>query len=233
MHVHSSSSDEHAADADTALASAASAVSTPQLAGAMQRLAERFRGNADDVGTRMTSLGASLTTAAHSVASTDSSIAMAGAEAQPVSVLAGALNAADVIDVADDADSLRSAAQRFSAAAEGVLSAATSGSITWSGLPAVFTSDALQPASLADGPGAPKAKQIQTAADEFLQVASIAANRIEDLKHDHDVLVRQIEQFHAPLLAESLRKQQSRLRGVTCSAPSVPWSRIGSRFPRW
>ncbi|MFJ7289688.1 hypothetical protein ACIQUC_15360 [Curtobacterium sp. NPDC098951] len=115
-----------------------------------------------------------------------------------MSVLAGALNAADVIDVADDADSLRSAAQRFSAAAEGVLSAATSGSITWSGLPAVFTSDALQPA-LAPlmGPALQKAKQIQTAADEFLQVASIAANRIEDLKHDHDVLVRQIEQFHA------------------------------------
>ncbi len=79
-----------------------------------------------------------------------------------------------------------------------MLSAATSGSITWSGLPAVFTSDALQPA-LAPlmGPALQKAKQIQTAADEFLQVASIAANRIEDLKHDHDVLVRQIEQFHA------------------------------------
>jgi hypothetical protein len=75
LHVHSSSSDEHAADADTALASAASAVSTPQLAGAMQRLSERFRGSADDVGTRMTSLGASLTTAAHAVVSTDSSIA--------------------------------------------------------------------------------------------------------------------------------------------------------------
>lgn len=115
-----------------------------------------------------------------------------------MSVLAGALTAADVVDVSDDADALRSAARRFSAAADGILTNATNGSTAWSGLPAVFTSDALQPAlaPLMD-PAVQKATQIQSAADEFLQVATRAANSIEDLKHDHDVLVRQIEQFHS------------------------------------
>lgn len=75
LHVHGTSCDEHAADAEAALASAAGSTSTPQLAGAMQRLAGRFRGNADDVGDRMTSLGSSLTTAAHAIVGTDAALA--------------------------------------------------------------------------------------------------------------------------------------------------------------
>jgi hypothetical protein len=115
-----------------------------------------------------------------------------------VSVLAGALTAADVTDVPDDADALRSAARLFSTAADGVLGAATNASRSWAGLPAVFTSDALQPAltPLMD-PAVQKAQQMQAAADEFLQIASRAATSIDDLKDDHDRLVRQIEQFHS------------------------------------
>lgn len=115
-----------------------------------------------------------------------------------MSVLAGALTAADVTDVPDDADALRSAARLFSTAADGVLGAATNASQSWAGLPAVFTSDALQPAltPLMD-PAVQKAQQMQAAADEFLQIASRAATSIDDLKDDHDRLVRQIEQFHS------------------------------------
>lgn len=115
-----------------------------------------------------------------------------------MSILAGALTAEDVTDVPDDADGLRSAARRFAEAADGMLDAATNGSRAWSGLPTVFTSDALQPAltPLMD-PAVEKAQQVRTAADEFTQVASRAANSVADLKHDHDVLVQQIEQFHA------------------------------------
>lgn len=85
-----------------------------------------------------------------------------------------------------------------SAATDDILTSATNGCTAWSGLPAVFTSDALQPAlaPLMD-PAVQKARQIQSAADEFLQVATRAANSIEDLQHDHDALVRQIEQFHS------------------------------------
>ncbi|MGL3200225.1 MULTISPECIES: hypothetical protein [Curtobacterium] len=75
LQAHGATSDGHAADADAALAAAAGALTTPTIAGAVQRLAERFRGNADDVGTRMTSLGSSLTTAAHAVLTADSSLA--------------------------------------------------------------------------------------------------------------------------------------------------------------
>lgn len=115
-----------------------------------------------------------------------------------MSVLAGALTAADVTDVPDDADALRSAARLFSTAADGVLGAATNASRSWAGLPAVFTSDALQPAltPLMD-PAVQKAQQMQAAADEFLQIASRAATSIDDLKDDHDRLVREIEQFHS------------------------------------
>lgn len=115
-----------------------------------------------------------------------------------MSVLAGALTAADVTDVPDDSDALRSAARLFSTAADGVLGAATHASRSWAGLPAVFTSDALQPAltPLMD-PAVQKAQQMQAAAEEFLQIASRAANSIDDLKDDHDRLVRQIEQFHS------------------------------------
>ncbi|WP_146242796.1 hypothetical protein [Curtobacterium sp. MCBD17_019] len=56
------------------------------------------------------------------------------------------MTADDVTDVPDDADGLRSAARRFSTAADGVLDAATNASRSWSGLPAVFSSNALQPA---------------------------------------------------------------------------------------
>lgn len=115
-----------------------------------------------------------------------------------MTVLTGAVTAADVTDVLDDADGFRSAARRFSSAADGVLDATTNASRSWAGLPTVFTSDALQPAltPLMDA-ALHKARQMQAAADEFLQVASGAANSIRDLKRDHDVLVRQIEQFHA------------------------------------
>lgn len=115
-----------------------------------------------------------------------------------MSVLAGALTAADVTDVTDDADALRSAARRFSAAAGGVLDTATTASRAWAGLPMVFTSDALQPAltPLMD-PAVQKAQQMRSAAEEFLQIASRAANSIDDLKQDHERLVRQIEQFHS------------------------------------
>lgn len=108
------------------------------------------------------------------------------------------MTAADVTDVPDDADGLRSAARRFASAADGVLDAATDGSRSWSQLPTVFISDALQPVltPLMD-PAVQKARQMQAAADEFLQVACRAANSIEDLKRDRDVLVQQIEQFHA------------------------------------
>ncbi|SBN63124.1 hypothetical protein GA0004736_2044 [Curtobacterium sp. 9128] len=75
LQVRGASSDEHAADVDAALAAAAGATSTPQLAGAMQRLAGRFRGTADDVGARMTSLGSSLTTAAQAIVNTDTTLA--------------------------------------------------------------------------------------------------------------------------------------------------------------
>ena len=75
LQAHGATSDGHAADADAALAAASGALTTPTIAGAVQRLAERFRGNADDVGTRMTSLGSSLTTAAHAVLTADSSLA--------------------------------------------------------------------------------------------------------------------------------------------------------------
>ncbi|MBF4582534.1 hypothetical protein ITJ54_07625 [Curtobacterium sp. VKM Ac-2865] len=115
-----------------------------------------------------------------------------------MSVLAGALTAADVTDVTDDAAALRSAAQRFATATDGVLSAATAASRSWSGLPAVFTSDALQPAltPLMD-PAVTKARHLQSAGDAFLRVASRAANRIEELEQSHDALVRQIDAFHA------------------------------------
>jgi hypothetical protein len=115
-----------------------------------------------------------------------------------VSVLAGALTAADVTDVTDDAAALRSAAQRFATATDGVLSAATAASRSWSGLPAVFTSDALQPAltPLMD-PAVTKARHLQSAGDAFLRVASRAASRIEELRQSHDALVRQIDAFHS------------------------------------
>lgn len=115
-----------------------------------------------------------------------------------MSVLAGALTAADVTDVTDDAAALRSAAQRFATATDGVLSAATAASRSWSGLPAVFTSDALQPAltPLMD-PAVTKARHLQSAGDAFLRVASRAASRIEELGQSHDALVRQIDAFHA------------------------------------
>lgn len=115
-----------------------------------------------------------------------------------MSVLAGALTAADVTDVTDDAAALRSAALRFATATDGVLSAATAASRSWSGLPAVFTSDALQPAltPLMD-PAVTKARHLQSAGDAFLRVVSRAANRIEELGQSHDALVRQIDAFHA------------------------------------
>lgn len=115
-----------------------------------------------------------------------------------MSVLAGALTAADVTDVTDDAAALRSAAQRFAAATDGVLSAATAASRSWSGLPAVFTSDALQPAlTPLMAPAVDKARHLQSAGDAFLRVATRAASRIEELGLAHDALVRQIEAFHA------------------------------------
>ncbi|PZE25668.1 MULTISPECIES: hypothetical protein [unclassified Curtobacterium] len=108
------------------------------------------------------------------------------------------MTADDVTDVPDDADGLRSAARRFSTAADGVLDAATNASRSWSGLPAVFSSNALQPAltPLMD-PALQKAQQMQVAAHEFLRVATRAADSIDDLAHEHDRLVRQIAQFHA------------------------------------
>ncbi len=115
-----------------------------------------------------------------------------------MSVLAGALTAADVTDVTDDAAALRSAAQRFSAATDGVLSAATAASRSWSGLPAVFTSDALQPAlTPLMAPAVDKARHLQSAGDAFLRVATRAASRIEELGLAHDALVRQIDAFPA------------------------------------
>jgi hypothetical protein len=115
-----------------------------------------------------------------------------------MSLLAGALTVADVTDVPDDADALRSAARRFADAADGVLTAATSGSRAWSGLPGVLTADALTPAlaPLMD-PAVRRAQRMQEAADEFQAVATRAANSIDELHQDHDVLVAQIEQFHA------------------------------------
>jgi hypothetical protein len=115
-----------------------------------------------------------------------------------MTLLTGALTAADVTDVPDDADALRGAARRFANAADGVHSAATSGSRAWAGLPGVLTADALTPAlaPLMD-PAVQRARGMQSAADEFLRVATRAANSIDDLKHEHDLLVKQIDQFHA------------------------------------
>ena len=115
-----------------------------------------------------------------------------------MSVLAGALSPADVTEVPDDAVALRSAAQKFANAVDGVLSAAAAGSRAWAGLPSVFSADALSPAlaPLMD-PAVQKAREMQSAADEFLRVAARAANDIQDLKRNHDSLVQQIAQFHA------------------------------------
>jgi hypothetical protein len=115
-----------------------------------------------------------------------------------VSVLTGALTAAEVTDVPDDAAALRSAARAFANAADGIHSAATRGSGVWSGIPTVFQADALTPAltPLMD-PAVQQAQHLRTAADDFLRVASAAANSIDDLHRDRDVLVRQIDRFHA------------------------------------
>lgn len=75
LQAHGATSDGHAGDADAALAAASGALTTATIAGAVQRLADRFRGNADDVGTRMTSLGSSLTIAAHAVLTADGGLA--------------------------------------------------------------------------------------------------------------------------------------------------------------
>lgn len=77
LQVQGSSSGEHAAQADTALAAAVGAVSSAPLSGAMGRLAARFHGQSDDIGTRMTSLGGALSAAASAIIATDSALAAA------------------------------------------------------------------------------------------------------------------------------------------------------------
>ncbi|MFZ7089158.1 hypothetical protein [Curtobacterium sp. RRHDQ10] len=114
-----------------------------------------------------------------------------------MSLLAGALTAADVVDVPDDGPGLRTAALRFSTAADGLLDAATSASRSWTGLPQVLSADAVTSAlaPMMD-PAFDRARSIRTAADEFHQVASRAAVELEHLHEEHDRLVQQIDQFH-------------------------------------
>jgi hypothetical protein len=75
LQVHAADSDEHGRQADAALAAAAGSLSSAPVADAMDRLATRFHGHADDVGKRMTSLGMALTAAANAIIATDRRLA--------------------------------------------------------------------------------------------------------------------------------------------------------------
>ncbi|MFZ7089159.1 hypothetical protein [Curtobacterium sp. RRHDQ10] len=66
---------DHASDADAALDAAAGAVVSAPLAAAVGALADRFRGQAAPVGSRMTGLGTALTTTASVFAATDGRLA--------------------------------------------------------------------------------------------------------------------------------------------------------------